>query len=255
MSIILQAHRGMASDYPENTLTAMRAAVRLGYGVIELDTKFTSDDHCVILHDRTLDRTARYKNGGSLPAGTTVDSMMLQDLRQLDFGAWFGAEFAGERIPTLEEALALAKESGVPLKLDNVLWSHTEEQREIMFGLIEQADALSVVGFTESTVEQVRELLKRFPQAYVHYDGTPDEDSLRELSRLVPRDRLTVWLRYHNRHTAWCNTPPATAELAERVQPVGRIGMWLLTGAEELADAERMGAELVETDGTLKPGR
>ena len=41
---ILEAHRGVALHYPENTMSAFRAASELGYGMIELDTKFTADD-------------------------------------------------------------------------------------------------------------------------------------------------------------------------------------------------------------------
>ena len=35
-SIRLQAHRGVASEYPENTLAAFKAAIDQGYGIIEI---------------------------------------------------------------------------------------------------------------------------------------------------------------------------------------------------------------------------
>lgn len=58
MSYILEAHRGVSAYYPENTLAAFTAAKKLGYGMIELDTKFTADNRCVCLHDKSINRTA-----------------------------------------------------------------------------------------------------------------------------------------------------------------------------------------------------
>ena len=66
MAVILEAHRGVSAYYPENTLSAYAAAKALGYGMIELDNKFTADNRCVCLHDRTLNRTARYADGSKL---------------------------------------------------------------------------------------------------------------------------------------------------------------------------------------------
>lgn len=46
----LQAHRGVSTDAPENTMAAFREAVKQGYDTIEFDPKFTKDGVCVILH-------------------------------------------------------------------------------------------------------------------------------------------------------------------------------------------------------------
>ena len=48
----LQAHRGVSTDAPENTMAAFREAVRQGYEIIEFDPKFTKDNICVVLHDK-----------------------------------------------------------------------------------------------------------------------------------------------------------------------------------------------------------
>ena len=47
----LQAHRGVSTDCPENTMAAFREAVSQGYDVIEFDPKFTRDGEIVVLHD------------------------------------------------------------------------------------------------------------------------------------------------------------------------------------------------------------
>ena len=62
-NIKLQAHRGVSSDCPENTMAAFRCAALQGYDVIELDPDYTKDGKIVILHDKTLNRTARKADG------------------------------------------------------------------------------------------------------------------------------------------------------------------------------------------------
>ena len=39
----LQAHRGVSTEYPENTMASFEAAVLQGYDVIELDPNYTAD--------------------------------------------------------------------------------------------------------------------------------------------------------------------------------------------------------------------
>ena len=74
---ILEAHRGVSTEYPENTLCALRAAARQGYGMVEVDPRFTADGHCVLLHDPTLNRTARNADGTPLSQPTPLDSLSL----------------------------------------------------------------------------------------------------------------------------------------------------------------------------------
>jgi len=92
------AHRGASSSAPENTRAAFDRALALGARHIELDVHATADGHVVVIHDAVVDRTTD---------GTgAVSSYTLAGLKSLDAGSWFGAAFAGECIPTLEEVLA-----------------------------------------------------------------------------------------------------------------------------------------------------
>lgn len=93
------AHRGASHDAPENTLAAFRRAWELGAESVELDVRVTRDGAVVVIHDATTRRTA----GLDRP----VAEQTLAELRTLDAGAWKSPAFAGERIPTLAEALAL----------------------------------------------------------------------------------------------------------------------------------------------------
>ena len=91
------AHRGASLVAPPNTLAAFRRAAELGADGVELDVHLSADGVPVVIHDFTVDGTT----DGSGP----VAAMTLAELKQLDAGRRFGAPFAGERIPTLEEVL------------------------------------------------------------------------------------------------------------------------------------------------------
>jgi glycerophosphoryl diester phosphodiesterase len=82
---------------PENTLAAFDKAIAMGARAIEMDVRMTADGHFVIMHDATVDRTTDGRG--------FVSKMTLAEIVALDAGAWFGPEFAGERVPTLREAL------------------------------------------------------------------------------------------------------------------------------------------------------
>ena len=92
-SVMLQAHRGDSAQRPENTMAAFRSAVAHRFDLIELDPKFTRDNQCVILHDRTIARTGRDRDGRC--ADTPIAEMTLAEARAYEYGGWFGAQFAG----------------------------------------------------------------------------------------------------------------------------------------------------------------
>ncbi|MBN2307456.1 MAG: glycerophosphodiester phosphodiesterase [Candidatus Hydrogenedentes bacterium] len=91
------AHRGDKTCAPENTVPAFVSAVKKGAHMIEFDVHLTKDGHDVIIHDGKVDRTT---DGTGAVADLTFD-----EIRALDAGTWFDAEFAGTRVPTLRETL------------------------------------------------------------------------------------------------------------------------------------------------------
>jgi len=108
--VLVIAHRGASGHAPENTLAAFRRALAMGATFIETDLQLSRDARFVAIHDNTLERTT---NGQG-----QVHDLTLAELRRLDAGAWFGSEFAGERIPTLEEILDFAKKHDVVFYLE-----------------------------------------------------------------------------------------------------------------------------------------
>lgn len=107
---LLVGHRGDQYGAPENTMAAFAQAAALGADVIELDVQLSRDGVPVVIHDDTLDRTT---NGTG-----TVRSMDWEQLRTLDAGSWFGADFTGARIPSLDEVLEWAESNGIGLLIE-----------------------------------------------------------------------------------------------------------------------------------------
>ena len=97
---IICAHRGLDERVPENTLAAFEAALKRNMA-IEFDVQMTMDEQLVIMHDETVDRTT--------DGSGRVSQLSLADLKALDAGSWFGPQFAGQRVPTFDEALEVVR--------------------------------------------------------------------------------------------------------------------------------------------------
>lgn len=112
------AHRGASAYAPENTVPAFGTAIAQEATFVEIDVQRTRDGVIVCLHDLTLDRTSdvaqRLPGRARQAADDKVPRFWLEDftydeVRQLDAGRWFGADFAGTRIPTFAETIAAVR--------------------------------------------------------------------------------------------------------------------------------------------------
>lgn len=109
MTIVI-AHRGASQAAPENTLSAVKKAIEVGAHGIEIDVHLSKDGHVIVCHDATLDRTT---NGAGY-----IKNHTLRQIKQLDAGSWFGAEFRGEPVPTLGEVLRMIRGTGILLNVE-----------------------------------------------------------------------------------------------------------------------------------------
>ena len=141
---VIIAHRGANNytdvPYPENTLMGIRAAKEL-YGAdgVEIDFGLTKDGYVVLMHDTTVDRTT---NGTG-----KVKSLTLQRIKEFTVDQIPGKETT---VPTLEEALLLAKELNV------VLYCHVKENTDQNIGafthLVEKLDCSDLVVLFGATL-------------------------------------------------------------------------------------------------------
>jgi glycerophosphoryl diester phosphodiesterase len=98
-TVLIAAHRGAHLEAPENSMAAFRKAIDMGIDIIELDVRCTKDGVLVLMHDKTVDRTT---DGKGLVSNFTFDEIRRFRLKH-------NGQLTEEKIPTLEEALLLAK--------------------------------------------------------------------------------------------------------------------------------------------------
>ena len=146
------AHRGYSSIAPENTLPAYRLAKEMGYTYVECDVIFTNDGVAVLNHDGTINNVS---NG----TGKIIDKTY-EELLTYDFGSWKSAEYAGTKIATFEEFIALCAELGlhpyIELKKDGGI---TQARVNDLVALVERyglIDNCTWISFEESYLKYVR---------------------------------------------------------------------------------------------------
>jgi glycerophosphoryl diester phosphodiesterase len=100
-TIEITGHRGSKVRAPENTLSALRQAIAEGADYAEIDVQTTADGVVVLLHDADLMRVASVNR--------RLRDINYHELKDIDVGSWFAPEFSSERIPTLQEAIDLAR--------------------------------------------------------------------------------------------------------------------------------------------------
>jgi len=114
------AHRGASAYAPEHTLASYRRALEMGADFVEQDLAVTKDGVLICLHDPTLERTTNVEQlfpdrssvvtwEGKSARSWLANDFTLAEIKTLDAGSWFDAKFAGERIPTFDEAVALVR--------------------------------------------------------------------------------------------------------------------------------------------------
>jgi glycerophosphoryl diester phosphodiesterase len=127
------AHRGASAHAPENTLAAVKKAIALGANYVEIDVHLSKDEKVVVIHDATLDRTTNHMG--------QVAFYKLEELKRFDAGAKFNEQFRGEKIPTLEEVLAITKDKAILLiEIKKGTGFYTDIEKKI-FDVIKKQEA------------------------------------------------------------------------------------------------------------------
>ena len=151
------AHRGASGNAPENTLAAFKKALEIGVDAVELDLYGTADGEIVVIHDASLDRTTDRQGH--------INEIPLETIRDADAGGWFGAEFAGEPVPTLTEALAcIGKETIAVLEIKDPLIA------EAVVAKIHETETLDttvVISFHTAVVQTLRTLEPRIATGWL----------------------------------------------------------------------------------------
>lgn len=165
-AVDIVAHRGASHDAPENTVASARLGWSQGADAVETDIHLTKDGRVIVCHDKTTKRTTGHDG--------VITAMTLAELRALDAGRWKGPEFAGEKLPLLEEQLALTplgKTMLVEIKTGPEI---VPEFRRVLAATGATERNVTVISFNLETLKAVRRELPAFRTLYLMGYKAPD---------------------------------------------------------------------------------
>lgn len=226
----LIGHRGAARLAPENTLPGIKLAARLGLHWIEIDAQLSHDGVLVLMHDHELERTTDLSG--------TVREHDWATLAQADAGSWFGADYAGARIPRLDAAIELCRILDLGMHLEiKPLDAHETDTAEATADLLRTVtlpNALIISSFSANTVAAMHRLLPKHPRA-LGAEHFPED--WREISH---RLELEAW------HV---DANIVTPELAPLLREAGlAIRAWTVNDRPRAQQLIEWGVESVFTD-------
>ncbi|MDB1125588.1 glycerophosphodiester phosphodiesterase family protein [Vibrio algarum] len=229
---MIVGHRGAAALAPENTLAGLNKAADSGIHWIEIDTQLTADGIPVIFHDETLERCT---NGSGKLASHT-----LSELKQLDAGSWFDGAFAGEKIPTLEEALQTCLDKDLFMNLEIKI--HHDVQvvplvkkiSDVLKSIDFPNERLLLSSFSKHAVEQCKTLLPDIRRGYI-----TEEKSTEYLNEIEHLSLFSVHV----------NQEMLTSDMAKSITDKGyTLNIWTLNDPDKLNDFIQMKVDNVITD-------
>jgi glycerophosphoryl diester phosphodiesterase len=234
------SHRGESMDAPENTMAAFRLSQERGVFGFECDIYTTSDNEIICLHDVTLDRTT---DGSGKPGDFT-----LAELRKLDAGLWKNEKFKGERIPTLAEALTLARE-GSEIYID-IKRADIPRLVEIVKAEPKAtADRIVFLG-GGGNIPQLRELLPDYRTYWVvgvreKEDGTLTPSAQEAVAALKKMGAHGIDLQGHGAAAQKL----ITKAYVQTIKDAGfSFHVWTINSAVRAAELAELGAETITTD-------
>jgi glycerophosphoryl diester phosphodiesterase len=156
---IVVGHRGAAGTAPENTVPAFKDARAAGVDYLEIDVQLSADGVPFLFHDSTPARTTDVEEVFPGREDDPITSFTWDELQQLDAGSSFDAQFAGERIPHLDDAARIATvNTGVYIEIkspqnspgiEQVVADALAEDRD--WAKLLAADKVTVIGFDEAS--------------------------------------------------------------------------------------------------------
>jgi glycerophosphoryl diester phosphodiesterase len=227
------AHRGGASLWPENSLTAFRGALGLGVDLVECDVHQTRDGEVVVVHDATLERTTTGRGAVAARAWAELATVTLP-----------GTD--GERIPRLAELLALLRPTSAGLLLE--IKNDAAEARypgieERVLALVEaagMAPRATVMAFDWAIVERLRALA-----APVRRTALLSDDGAKRLGGVGPAAARARSLGADDLGIERTLLGPEAVGAARASGLT--IGVWTVNAAPEIRRALETGVDYVTT--------
>ncbi len=229
---LVLGHRGAMAYAPMNTIPAFELALEQGADGVELDVWFSQDDVPVVIHDRTVDATT---DGEGHVGSTPYD-----ELRELDAGSWFAPEFAGLKIPTLDEVFdVLAGRAIVNVEIKSVSFNvGVPELVEKVVSSIRRhhmSDSVIISSFNPVVLRQCFKQAPELPRGFLYDHET------------------AIYLRWMLFGVELQATHPGqkgvTSALVERAKRRNlRLNTWTVNDPARAAELAAMGVDTIITD-------
>jgi glycerophosphoryl diester phosphodiesterase len=227
---LIAGHRGDRSIAPENTIPALQGALDSSLDFVETDLQLTADGVPVLIHDETVDRTT----DGS---GAVVD-LTFSQLRTLDAGSWYSPAFAGVRVPSFDEFLAIFQSSEKQALLElKGFW--TEDEVRLVVGKLAASGATHRVTFASfdfTTLMNLRSAAPEIPRVIIQ--------------RLLPADPVALAEHFHA--IAILTSPGSVEADHDAVADMHAAGLGLLlytlNSKQRWSEALELGVDGIITD-------
>lgn len=231
MSAKIVGHRGAALVEPENTLVSFRRAVADGADMLECDVHLSADGHLVVMHDKTIDRTAVEDSPRRTGAVAELTRAELDEVRLP----------GGNSIPALHEVLDIATGAGTPIYVEVKAPAAAEKAAQLLIdrGLAQGADDPDrapawIISFSKQVLRTARAVAPDLPLSAVTKE--PDQ-SFWDVAQEVGAQAVSLPIR-----TLTGRDVGATRELGLD------LNVWTLNEASLLRRACEVDAETITTD-------
>ena len=147
-------------EAPENTLPAYKASKQKGFRYVETDVSFTSDNVPVLLHDNSINRTARNADGTEISGTVNIYDITYEQALDYDFGIYKGDEYAGTKIPTLEQFVLLCRNLGLHPYIEiKSSYDYTRQQVEECVNIVKRygmKDKVTWISFSSTYLNYIK---------------------------------------------------------------------------------------------------
>ncbi len=187
---LIVGHRGNPTLAPENTISSYLKAIENGADIVETDVYLTLDNHIIIMHDGTLERTT------NSDSGKNITQMTLEEIKQ--YYCWgasdqFKSQYPDEKVPTLDELFEAIKDK------DTVVFLEIKDGRvdiiQPLADLIKKynfENRIFIISFAQTQLTRIHEALPSLGTGFL-LSPTIDQSSVEKL-----HDSLYTYYRQIN---------------------------------------------------------
>lgn len=181
-------HRGSCDEAPENTVSSFKLAWAEGADAVEFDVMPTKDGRLVVIHDKNTLRTTGV-------AGVVEQSDFAQ-VRALDAGSLKKIKYAGEKIPTLEEALATLPEKKRFFFEVKTPTDISAQVNSAILGAKLSPDQVMFTSFFRDSLAKVKRALPQYPVCGIidkYQVGDSTKKGSPTIDELIARAKELQW--------------------------------------------------------------